>query len=148
MRSRLTATTVFGSLACTASLLALAHRRTGVAARGLNCTAHWLKGDEAASVDRIDALHTGTGTATNIAAVLFWAVFYSYALGKKPGTVRAALATLALGPIAALVDYKATPKRFTPGWELVFTKADMAIVYSAMVAGMAFGARIADRRTA
>lgn len=140
MRSRLPAITLFGSLACNAALLALAHRKTGAAARGINCTAHWLKGDEAASVTQFDGVHSGTGMATNVAAVLFWAVFYDCALGKRPTRARAVVATLALGPVAALADYKATPRRFTPGWELVFSKKEMAVVYAAMVAGMAFGA--------
>ncbi|ETC98921.1 membrane protein [Asaia sp. SF2.1] len=140
MRSRLPAITLYGSLACNAALLALGKARTGRAVRGVNCTAHWLKGDDAASYDEVDLIHSGTGAATNVAAVLFWAVLYDRALGKLPGLLRALLVTLALGPVSALVDYKATPKRFTPGWELVFSKRDMALVYAAMVTGMAFGA--------
>ncbi|GBQ90729.1 hypothetical protein [Asaia krungthepensis] len=140
MRSRLPAITFYGSLACNAAVLALGKARTGNAAKGVNCTAHWLKGEEAASMQDLNLVHSGTGVATNVAAVLFWAVLYDRALGKQPGVVRALFATLALGPVAAVADYKATPKRFTPGWELVFSKQDMAIIYAAMVAGMAYGA--------
>ncbi|WP_336762895.1 hypothetical protein [Asaia sp. VD9] len=140
MRSRLPAITFYGSLACNAALLALGKVRTGRAARGVNCTTHWLKGEEAASVEDLDLVHSGTGVATNVAAILFWAVLYDRALGRQPGGARALFATLALGPVAALADYKATPRRFTPGWELVFSKKDMAIIYAAMVAGMAYGA--------
>jgi len=140
MTSRIPGITLYGSLACNAALLALSAIRTGSAAPGVNCTAHWLKGDAASRVRHFDGLHSGTGAATNVVAVLFWAVLYDRALGKQPGLFRALVVTLALGPVSALVDYKATPKRFTPGWELVFSKRDMALVYAAMVTGMAFGA--------
>ena len=32
-------------------------------------------------------------------------------------------------------DYTVTPRRFTPGWELVLSKRSMALVYGAMAAG-------------
>ena len=44
--------------------------------------------------------------------------------------------------LAAAVDYTITPKRFTPGWELVLSKGAMAVVYAAMAAGFA-GATLA-----
>ena len=47
--------------------------------------------------------------------------------------------------IAAAVDYGATPKRFTPGWELVLSKRAMAAAYLAMAAGLAVGALVARR---
>lgn len=141
MRTRLFASTLIGSLTCNAALLALARKRGLSAAQGVNCTAHWLVGPEAADIRDFDLKHSGTGIATNVAALLFWSVLYDLALGRKPGRIRAVLVTLALGPVAALADYKATPKRFTPGWELVFSKKEMGLAYAAMVAGMALGAR-------
>ena len=41
--------------------------------------------------------------------------------------------------VAALVDYRATPKRFTPGWEFVLTPGAMAVAYAALGAGLALG---------
>ena len=52
-------------------------------------------------------------------------------------TAGAASARAASPAIAAAVDYGATPRRFTPGWELVLSRAGMALVYSAMAAGLA-----------
>ncbi|GBQ12060.1 hypothetical protein [Swaminathania salitolerans] len=152
--SRLAAITFYGSLTTTAALLLLAKRRTGHAAPGVNCTAHWLDGDDAARIGHFDLRHSGVGIATNCAAILFWGVFYQIAAGKPDTGERSRavsadawrrhrrflLATLALGPVAALIDYRATPRRFTPGWELVFSRREMTIVYAAMVAGMALGA--------
>jgi len=141
MRTRLFASTLIGSLTCNAALMMLARKRGLSAAQGVNCTAHWLAGSDAAEVRDFDLKHSGTGIATNVAALLFWSVFYDLALGRKPGRARALLVTLALGPVAAFADYKATPKRFTPGWELVFSRKEMVLVYAAMVAGMAMGTR-------
>ena len=42
-----------------------------------------------------------------------------------------------IGVLAAAVDYTITPKRLTPGWELVLSKTSMAVVYAAMSAGFA-----------
>ncbi|MBF0891878.1 hypothetical protein HKD28_10750 [Gluconobacter sp. LMG 1744] len=50
--------------------------------------------------------------------------------------MRTMLVTAALGPVSCVVDYKATPKRFTPGWELVFSRSDMALIYLSMMVGM------------
>lgn len=141
MRTRIVASTLLGSLTCNAALLVLAQRRGLKAVQGVNCTAHWLVGPEAAQKETVDLKHSATGIATNVGALLFWSVLYDLALGKKTGRARALLVTAALGPVAALADYKATPKRFTPGWELVFSKKEMGLVYLAMVIGMALGAR-------
>lgn len=91
---------------------------------------------------------TLVGLATNTAATMFWAWLYDRALGRQPGLMRRLAVTAALGPVAYLVDYKATPKRFTPGWELVMAPRRMALVYLSMVIGMAMGARGANTDTA
>ena len=44
-----------------------------------------------------------------------------------------------MAAIAAIVDYGATPKRFTPGWEFVLSKRSMAVTYGAMALGLALG---------
>ena len=48
---------------------------------------------------------------------------------------------------AAIVDYGATPKRFTPGWEFVLTKRSMTFAYIAMAFGLAAGADLYRRKT-
>lgn len=139
MITRLFRTTIGGALASTGAALVLSRLRTGSYGPGVNCTAHWLYGNKAADVNKLDAAHSLTGIATNTAAVLFWSWFYHKALGRQPKMVRTLMATAALGPVSCLIDYKATPKRFTPGWELVFSRTDMAIIYLAMVLGMLSG---------
>jgi hypothetical protein len=46
--------------------------------------------------------------------------------------------------IAALVDYGATPKRFTPGWELAVSKGAMLVAYLAFTLGLAGGAMASE----
>jgi hypothetical protein len=51
----------------------------------------------------------------------------------------------AMSAIAAVVDYGLTPKRLTPGWELVYQKSSMSVAYGAMALGVAAGALVARR---
>ncbi|MCE2564130.1 hypothetical protein [Komagataeibacter sp. FNDCF1] len=133
--------TLLGAVMSSGMAMVLGRRQTGAYGPGMNCTAHWLYGDGAAHVDRAGGRVTLVGLATNAAATLFWSWLYDRALGRQPGLMRRLVVTAALGPVAYMVDYKATPKRFTPGWELVMAPRSMALVYLSMVIGMALGAR-------
>ena len=118
------------------------------APQALNATSHWLHGPRAAEVDAFDLAHTGVGTATHLAATIFWAAFFEAWIiarptkGVRDATVRAAAVSL----LAAGVDYTITPKRFTPGWEYVLSKPAMALVYGAMAAGLAGSTLLKARR--
>lgn len=117
------------------TLVAVVERRG--AAQPLNATSHWLHGDRAARRRRADLRHTGVGLATHSAATIFWALFFEgWCLTRPTRKIPevAARATAVAG-LAAVVDYTITPKRFTPGWELVLSKRSMAAVYAAMAAG-------------
>ena len=48
-----------------------------------------------------------------------------------------------MSAIAAVIYYGATPKRLTPGWELVLSKRSIAATYVAMAFGLAAGALVA-----
>ena len=142
MRSAL----VSGSSASLASAVAL-----GVAARlegkralqPINATSHWLHGDAAASHTGLDWTHTGVGYATNHLASIFWAVFFETWLQRRRLQGRGLLLrdALVMSVIAAAVDYQATPRRFTPGWELVLSRKGMALGYAGLAIGLAAGAR-------
>lgn len=115
-----------------------------------NATSHWLNGEQAAAVRSVDLVHTGVGFATNHAATVFWAAFFESWLAWR-GRSRPAIAVrgaLAVSAIGAAVDYGATPKRFTPGWEFVLSKRAMALTYGAMAVGLAAGALLWQRREA
>ncbi len=52
-----------------------------------------------------------------------------------------------MAALAAAVDYGLTPRRLTPGWELVLSRRSMVATYAAMALGLAAGAMLARRRT-
>jgi len=134
-----------GAVASTTSTVALAllARAEG---RGflqpVNSTSHWMNGEQAASFRGADLAHTAVGYATHHAATVFWAIFFEQWVSARRPTDTLALMpdALVVSAIAAAVDYGATPKRFTPGWEFVLTKRSMAVAYLAMAFGLAAGA--------
>ena len=123
----------------TAALAAVAQREDRGRAQPLNATSHWLNGDRAARRRAVDLQHTGVGLATHVAATVFWATFYeAWQVARPPRSIAEMAARAgAIATLAAVVDYTITPKRFTPGWELVLTKRSMAAAYVAMAAGFA-----------
>ncbi len=139
------AAAVSGTVAGATSTIALAvmARAEGKGAlQPTNATSHWLNGEEAASVQTADLRHTVVGYATNHAAAVFWAALFEAWIARR----RTASAPKLLGhallvsAIAVAVDYGATPRRFTPGWEFVLSKRSMAIAYVAMAVGLAASA--------
>jgi len=126
-----------------AAALAVAARIEGKAAiRPINATSHWLNGDQAASYDGFDVAHTAVGFITNHAASIFWAVFFeAWRTRRRPvGPLPMLRDAVILSAIAAAVDYGPTPKRFTPGWELVLSKKGMAVAYAGLAFGLGAGA--------
>lgn len=135
------------SLGSTAAL-ALAARREGKgAAQPLNATAHWRFGNGVARQTAVDG-RTVLGYATNHAASVFWAVFFeAWVAWRRPkGALPLLRDAAVMSAVAAAVDYGATPKRFTPGWELVLTRKGMAIAYAGLALGLATGVALTDRR--
>jgi hypothetical protein len=108
-------------------------------AQPLNATSHIVYGNDAAHYRDADIDHTIIGLGTHAAATVFWAAAFETSLVLRPARTPAALVGRAgsIALMAALVDYTVTPKRFTPGWELVLSKTSIAVVYAAMAAGFA-----------
>lgn len=108
----------------------------------------WLIGEAAASVRCADFDYTAVGFATNYAAFLFWARPFQAWIATRPRGAPAAVLrdALVISAIAAAVDYGATPKRFTPGWEFVLSRRAMAVVYGAVAVGLAAGVALTERR--
>ncbi len=138
----------FASVASTLALGLLAEVEGKGALQPANATSHWLNGEQAGSFKGADLQHTAVGYATHHAATLFWAVlFEGWIAARRPLAVRSMLRdAVAMSAFAAVVDYKATPRRFTPGWEFVLSKRAMAGGYAAMAAGLAAGALLTQRR--
>ena len=141
----LDATLVIGAIASvtsTAALALLAKLEGKGGLQPVNATSHWLNGPKAGSFTKPDIAHTAVGYVTHHAATVFWAAFFTQWIGSRRPLAPVPLLqrAIAMSAIAAAVDYLATPKRFTPGWELVLTKRSMAAAYGAMALGMAAGA--------
>ena len=114
----------------------------------LNATSHWLNGDFAGFYAGADRRRTGVGYATHHAACLFWALPFMAWQRMRPAETVGALVRdgLAMAAVAAAVDYGATPRRFTPGWELVLSKTGMVGAYAALAVGFAAGASLDRHR--
>ncbi len=138
------------SAASTAALAAASRAEGKTAFQPANSTSHWLHGEQAGDFRGADLARTAVGLATHQAATLFWAVLFErWISARRPLSVSAALRdALAMSALAAAVDYGATPKRFTPGWEFVLSKRSMAAGYAAMALGLAAGALATQSRTA
>ena len=123
-----------------AAALAVAARAEGKpAVQPINATSHWLNGEAAGSYAGVDRAHTAGGFLTNHLASIFWAVFFeAWRSSRRPvGPLPMLRDALILSAVAAVVDYRATPKRFTPGWEYVLSKK---VGYGGWALGLAAGA--------
>ena len=125
------------SLLSTAAIAALSRYETCRAVRGTNDTSHWLWGDAAFRVRRLDARHTFAGPAIQHACSVFWAIGYEV-WQRRPARARTTIARAAgIAALAAAVDYTVVPKRLTPGFERHLSKPAMVGVYAAFAAGLA-----------
>jgi len=137
------------SMTAALTLAACAKREGRSAPQPMNATSHWLHGDGAAFLLNADLKHTFAGYATHHVAAILWACVFEELRRRQSdkglsATCRDALIT---SGAAALIDYTITPRRFTPGWELVLSKKSMAAGYLALAGGLvAAELLMADRR--
>ena len=136
------------SLVSTAALALLGRTETGSAYAPMNAVSHWIWGDEAAEHDGFSLKYTVTGYAIHHVSATFWSVLFEKLAGEKldKKDLRVTLATsAATSALACLVDYKLTPKRLNPGYEMRLSKKSLAGVYAAFAVGMALGAIVLRR---
>jgi hypothetical protein len=142
---------VSGSIAAltsTAALMAAGRRETGSALAPTNAVSHWIWGDRAARHDEPSARYTLVGYTIHHLASVFWAVVYQRLLGRSadrgvPG--RAVAGGLAVAALACFVDYRLTPRRLQPGYEMRLSRPALAGVYTAFGLGLALGAIVNAR---
>lgn len=133
-------------LAAAAALALLAKAEGKGVLQPINATSHWLHGDEAARCDQLDARHTLIGFVTHYASAVFWALPFEFWRARRRSS---AVGTLLSGAcmtsaVAAAVDYGITPKRLTPGWELVLGKRSLLVTYGVLALGLASGTKLAQ----
>jgi hypothetical protein len=136
------------SVLSTAALATLGKRETGSAFAPTNAISHWIWGDEAATHNAPSLRHTAAGYLIHHASATFWAMLFERVLKGRPApsvpaVVTAASATAA---VACFADYKLTPHRLRPGYEMRLSRSSLAIVYGAFALGLTAGALI-NRRT-
>ena len=138
------------SVTSTVALAVLARVEEKSLLQPVNATSHWLNGEQAGSFKGLDLIHTAVGYVTHHGATVFWATFFErWVAARRPVAALPMMRdALAMSAVAAAVDYGATPKRFTPGWELVLSRKSMAAGYVAMAFGLAAGAWMTQRRNA
>jgi len=149
-RDALTSGTL-GAITSTAALAAAGLRETGSSVAPTNAISHWYWGDRAAMHDEPSLQYTLFGYATHHVASVFWATFYERWFGKakdRGDVVPAVAGGLAVSALACFVDYKLTPRRLQPGYEMRVSRPALGVVYTAFGLGLAVGAifNAANRR--
>jgi hypothetical protein len=97
-----------------------------------NAISHWFWGDRAAQKDGPSARYTLLGYAIHHASASLWAALYEKWFGEKAeqkAIIPAAAGGVAVAALACFVDYKITPKRLHPGFELRLSTRSLFLVY-------------------
>jgi hypothetical protein len=144
--TRAVVTGTVAGLASAAALALLARAEGKGTLRPINATSHWLHGERAAAHGELDATHTLVGLATHYASTVFWALpFEFWRARRRPRSAGMLLRGACLtSAVAAAVDYGITPKRLTPGWELVLGKRSLAATYGVLALGLLCGTTLAQ----
>ncbi|AEG92268.1 conserved hypothetical protein [Ramlibacter tataouinensis TTB310] len=136
---------VSGSLASLLSFAALAwagRRQAGSATAPINAASQWLWKGEALRQDEPTLRHTLTGYAIHHGAATMWGVLHARFWGTQPENKRpvpALAGAAAATAVAALVDFKLTPERFTPGFQHRVSTGALVGAYACFALGIALG---------
>lgn len=134
-----------GSVASVLSTVALAlggRREAGDAYAPTNAVSHWIWGDIAGRQNGFQPKYTVLGYLIHHGSAVFWAALLEKCYGHKldkgdaDTIVKAAAATTA---IACFADYKLTPHRLHPGYEMRLSKPSLLAVYASFGLGLAIG---------
>lgn len=141
-----------GAAASILSTVALAVRGKADAGNRLspvNAVSHWIWGDIAAEKRGFQAKYTIPGYLIHHASAVFWAVllekYYGHVLDKssKADTIKAATVATA---VACFADYKLTPHRLQPGYEMRLSKTSLLMVYASFALGLVLGTEVVRRK--
>ena len=109
----------------------------------LNAISHIFWGHQAARSACWSIKYTASGLLLNQLACIFWAACYETMIGRKQ-PVRFSSA-VAVSILAYLTDYHVVPRRFTPGFELVFPRTLFPWLYAALAGSLVAGVRMRQR---
>jgi hypothetical protein len=139
----------FASVLSTMALAAGGQRENRSPVAPTNAISHWIWGDRAALHDEPSVRHTLVGYVIHHLASVFWAAFYERWFGERvrradlPGALRGGASVAAL---ACFVDYRLTPRRLQPGYEMRLSRRSLVAVYAAFGVGLVLGSVVRDRR--
>lgn len=131
-----------------AVVIATASRiRTGRGSLGINAVSHIIWGPTAGKQPHLSLRHTLPGVLLNQVACLFWALCYEATLPSQRPAVpaRRIVHAVAVSWLAYVVDYHVVPKRFTPGFEWVFTRAWFPVLYAGLAGSLWAGGLVSAR---
>jgi hypothetical protein len=112
----------------------------GRAVTPLNAISHILWGNQAAREHNWSMKYTGSGLILNQLACLFWAgCCEAMTNARHPPRLSTAAAVSA---VAYVTDYHVVPRRFTPGFELLFPRRIFPILYAALAMSLVAGGRM------
>ena len=142
---------ISGAVASAASTLVLSlrgKRENGTPYGANNAISHWVWGDEAARHDDFSLRHTVVGYTIHHASSTFWATFYEKYFSRRQTQQvgPALLGGLTVAAAACFVDYRLTPHRLQPGYEMRLSKRSLLLVYTAFGLGLAACDMVAIRR--
>lgn len=108
----------------------------------LNAVSHWLWGDEALMRNRPSLRYTGIGALIHCASSMLWAAAFSALRRRHRRSTLANAITdaAAVTAVAAVVDLKLVPSRFTPGFERRLSNTGLTWVYAAFGIGLLLAA--------
>jgi hypothetical protein len=134
------------SIASALALLACGVRENRHASAPVNAVSHWVWDEKAVRQNRPSLRFTLLGYLIHHGAAMLWASLYEKFLARANDTAARTLQKTALtSAVACIVDFKFTPRRFTPGYERRLSKPSLFLVYSAFAIGMASAGLLKDR---
>lgn len=132
---------VSGAVASVLSGCALAvcgRTESGTAAGPVNGPSQWLWGRTAAYRRDATLRHTLVGYVIHHLMASGWAFAHEYCWGARPRGWRRELGIgAATAAAACFVDYRLTPQRLQPGFEVQLSKRSLLLVYASFAVGLA-----------
>jgi hypothetical protein len=129
------------SLLSTAALYACGRNEQRAGAGPVGAPSQWLWGRQRAYRKRPSAAQTLAGYAVHHVAATGWSMLYEKWCGDRPPSVAAgALKAAATAGLACYVDFRLTPLRLRPGYEVQLSKPSLSLVYAAFAMGLAIAA--------
>lgn len=110
----------------------------------MHAVSHIAWGDDPKSHTGKHTHNAVIGAALHHGACLFWATFYEAFFGRQAerSTAAALVGGATIATAAYVTDYHVVPERFKPGFEAHLSDRSLFLVYAALAAGLAAGARL------